>query len=78
MFYSCRVVKKNFSYDIRRMCKRVVDIIAYIGRDIEMRLPNLIQRNDLPKDAVKVLGKANDTIITLVTNLLNIVMKNLI
>jgi dGTPase len=64
--------KKIFPMTLEGCVTRVVDIIAYIGRDIEDAITvNLIQRNDLPKDVVKVLGKTNDAIInTLVTDLI--------
>ena len=53
---------------------RITDTISYIGRDIEdaIRL-NMIQRSDLPKDTVRVLGETNGTI---VFNLVTDVIKN--
>jgi dGTPase len=52
---------------------RMADTISYIGRDIEdaIRL-NMIQRSDLPKESVDVLGSTNGTIVyTLVTDVIN-------
>ncbi|RPJ78104.1 MAG: HD domain-containing protein [Deltaproteobacteria bacterium] len=51
---------------------RMADTIAYIGRDIEdgIRL-GLIARNDLPENAVSLLGETNGTIVyKLVTDLI--------
>ncbi|MGM0451905.1 MAG: deoxyguanosinetriphosphate triphosphohydrolase family protein [Thermodesulfobacteriota bacterium] len=51
---------------------RFADSISYVGRDIEdaIRL-NLIQRSDLPRDCVEVLGDTNGTIVyTLVTDVI--------
>jgi dGTPase len=52
----------------------MADTISYIGRDIEdaIRL-NLIERQDLPADAVAVLGDTNGTI---VYNLVTDVIRN--
>jgi dGTPase len=52
---------------------RMADTISYIGRDIEdaIRL-NMIQRSDLPKESVDVLGNTNGTIVYhLVTDVIN-------
>lgn len=51
---------------------RIADVIAYIGRDIEDAIiVNLIKREDIPEDIVKVLGNTNSKIIdTLVKDLL--------
>ncbi len=52
---------------------RMADTISYIGRDIEdaIRL-NMIQRSDLPKESVGVLGNTNGTIVYhLVTDVIN-------
>ncbi len=53
---------------------RMADTIGYIGRDIEdaIRL-NLIQRRDLPREAVRRLGDTNGTI---VYNLVSDVIQN--
>ena len=51
---------------------RMADTVSYVGRDIEdaIRL-GLIQRNDLPRPAVGVLGKTNGTIVyNLVTDII--------
>ncbi len=51
---------------------RMADTISYVGRDIEdaIRL-NMIKRDDLPKDAAKLLGRTNGTIVyTLVTDVI--------
>jgi len=51
---------------------RMADTVSYIGRDIEdaIRL-GLIQRSDLPRPAVGVLGKTNGTIVyNLVTDII--------
>jgi dGTPase len=51
---------------------RMADTIAYIGRDIEdaIRL-NLIDRVDLPRKSVKILGNTNGTIVfNLVTDII--------
>ncbi len=51
---------------------RMADTVSYIGRDIEdaIRL-GLIQRSDLPRDAVDVLGNTNGTIVyNLVTDII--------
>ncbi len=51
---------------------RMADTVSYIGRDIEdaIRL-GLIQRSDLPRDAVDVLGDTNGTIVyNLVTDII--------
>lgn len=43
---------------------RVADVIGYVGRDIEDAIKlELIERSDLPKEAVDVLGDRNATII---------------
>ncbi|MFO7556380.1 MAG: HD domain-containing protein [Desulfobacterales bacterium] len=52
---------------------RMADTISYIGRDIEdaIRL-NMIERSDLPKESVDVLGNTNGTIVyNLVTDVIN-------
>jgi len=52
---------------------RMADTISYIGRDIEdaIRL-NMIQRSDLPKESVDILGRTNGTIVyNLVTDIIN-------
>jgi dGTPase len=43
---------------------RMVDTVAYIGRDVEdaIRL-GLIRRSDLPRESVAVLGETNGTIV---------------
>ena len=53
---------------------RMADTISYIGRDIEdaIRL-EMIERSDLPKDSVDILGNTNGTI---VYNLVTDVIKN--
>jgi len=51
---------------------RMADTVSYIGRDIEdaIRL-GLIQRSDLPKESVSLLGDTNGTIVyTLVTDII--------
>ena len=51
---------------------RMADTISYIGRDIDdaIRL-GMLQRNELPEDAVKVLGATNGTIVyNLVTDII--------
>lgn len=51
---------------------RMADTVSYVGRDIEdaIRL-GLIQRSDLPREAVKVLGESNGTIVyNLVTDII--------
>jgi len=60
---------KDFSKTIRPMTLegcvvRVSDIIAYIGRDIEDAIIlDVIKREDLPKDIIKVLGDNNSKIV---------------
>ena len=52
---------------------RMADTISYIGRDIEdaIRL-DMIQRSDLPKESVDILGRTNGTIVyNLVTDIIN-------
>jgi len=52
---------------------RMADTISYIGRDIEdaIRL-NMIERSDLPKDSVEILGNTNGTIVyNLVTDIIS-------
>ena len=51
---------------------RIADVIAYIGRDIEDAITvGLIERSDIPLDAVEILGDSNDKIINgLVTDLI--------
>lgn len=52
---------------------RMADTVAYIGRDLEdaIRL-NVIQRSDLPKEVVTVLGDTNGTIVyNLVTDIIH-------
>ncbi len=51
---------------------RMADTISYIGRDLEdaIRL-NLLNRSDLPKDVVEILGDTNGTIVyNLVTDVI--------
>ena len=51
---------------------RMTDTVGYIGRDIQdaIRL-NLIRREDLPADSVKILGNTNGTIVfNLVTDII--------
>ena len=61
--------EKGFDTKIRAMTLegcvvRISDIIAYIGRDIEDAIVvNLIKREDIPEDIVKVLGNKNSQII---------------
>jgi dGTPase len=52
---------------------RVADVIAYIGRDIEDAITvGLIQRSDLPRKIVEILGDSNDKIInTLALDVIN-------
>jgi dGTPase len=57
---------------------RMADTISYIGRDIEdaIRL-NIIERSDLPKEGVDVLGDTNGTIVYhLVTDIINSSFQN--
>ena len=52
---------------------RMADTISYIGRDIEdaIRL-NMIERSDLPRKSVDILGNTNGTIVyNLVTDIIN-------
>ena len=52
---------------------RMADTISYIGRDIEdaIRL-NMIERSDLPKGSVEILGNTNGTIVyNLVTDIIS-------
>ncbi len=53
---------------------RIADTISYIGRDLEdaIRL-GIINRSDLPKESVKILGSTNGTI---VYNLVTDIIKN--
>lgn len=59
----------NFTKTIKPMTLegcvvRICDIIAYVGRDIEDAiLVNLIRREELPKEAIDILGNTNDKII---------------
>lgn len=61
--------EKGYDTKIRAMTLegcvvRISDIIAYIGRDIEDAIVvNLIKREDIPEDIVKVLGNKNSQII---------------
>jgi len=52
---------------------RISDIIAYIGRDIEDAIKlNLIKRDQIPCNIVKILGNTNDRIIdNLIIDILN-------
>ncbi len=53
---------------------RLSDIIAYVGRDIEDAITvGLINREELPKDIIEVLGNTNDQIIN---NLVNDIINN--
>jgi dGTPase len=57
---------------------RIADTISYIGRDIEdaIRL-NIIERTDLPKESVDILGNTNGTIVYhLVTDVINTSFQN--
>jgi dGTPase len=57
---------------------RMADTISYIGRDIEdaIRL-NIIDRTDLPKESVDILGDTNGTIVYhLVTDVINSSFQN--
>jgi dGTPase len=57
---------------------RMADTISYIGRDIEdaIRL-NIIERTDLPKECVDILGSTNGTIVHhLVTDVINSSFQN--
>jgi len=57
---------------------RMADTISYIGRDIEdaIRL-NIIERIDLPKESVDILGNTNGTIVYhLVTDVINTSFQN--
>jgi len=57
---------------------RMADTISYIGRDIEdaIRL-NIIDRTDLPKESVDMLGNTNGTIVYhLVTDVINTSFRN--
>lgn len=57
---------------------RMADTISYIGRDIEdaIRL-KMIERSDLPKDSVDILGDTNGTIVyNLVTDIINTSFQN--
>jgi dGTPase len=52
---------------------RMADTVAYIGRDLEdaIRL-NVIQRSDIPRQVVEVLGDTNGTIVyNLVTDIIH-------
>ncbi|MBI5897235.1 MAG: HD domain-containing protein [Desulfobacterales bacterium] len=52
---------------------RMADTVAYIGRDLEdaIRL-NVIQRHEIPRDVVEVLGDSNGTIVyNLVTDIIH-------
>lgn len=61
--------EKGYDKKIRAMTLegcvvRISDIIAYIGRDIEDAIAvKLIQREDIPKEIVEVLGDTNSQII---------------
>jgi len=57
---------------------RMADTVAYIGRDIEdaIRL-GMIQRSELPRESVKILGETNGTIVYhLVTDIIQTSYKN--
>lgn len=57
---------------------RMADTVAYIGRDIEdaIRL-GMIQRSELPKESVKILGETNGTIVYhLVTDIIRTSYEN--
>lgn len=57
---------------------RMADTVAYIGRDIEdaIRL-GMVQRSELPKESVKILGETNGTIVYhLVTDIIRTSYKN--
>jgi len=48
---------------------RITDTIAYIGQDIEDAIRiGLIKREDLPEQAIKILGKSNGEIIETLVN----------
>jgi len=57
---------------------RMADTVAYIGRDIEdaIRL-GMVQRSELPRESVKILGETNGTIVYhLVTDIIQTSYKN--
>ncbi len=57
---------------------RMADTVAYIGRDIEdaIRL-GMVQRSELPRESVKILGETNGTIVYhLVTDIIRTSYKN--
>ncbi|MCX7048645.1 MAG: HD domain-containing protein, partial [Candidatus Sumerlaeota bacterium] len=64
--------KKLIPMTLEGCVTRFADVIAYVGRDIEDAIKlELIRRNDLPPQAVRVLGDGNSTIInTLVMDLI--------
>ena len=69
MEYECSAREKDFDKTIRPMTLegcvvRISDVIAYIGRDIEDAIKvKLIERKELPKSIVNVLGDNNSSII---------------
>ena len=64
--------KKIFPMTLEGCVMRIVDIISYIGRDIEDAITiKLIKRKDIPKQIKKILGDNNADIINkLVLNLI--------
>ena len=72
-YKKCWIVK-DFSREIRPMTLegcvvRISDIISYIGRDIEDAITvKLIDRSELPKETVKILGDNNRDIINSLTS----------
>ncbi len=65
--------KQIYPMTLEGCAVRVADVIAYIGRDIEDAITvGLIQRSDLPRKIVKILGDSNDKIInTLALDVIN-------
>lgn len=60
--------KKILPMTLEGSVVRLSDIIAYIGRDIEDAIIlGIIKREDLPKDATRVLGNNNSTIVNTLT-----------
>ena len=77
-FDSCYIdsnnIKKVHPMTLEGCIVRISDVIAYIGRDIEdaIRL-GLLDKNDLPKEVLKVLGSKNGEIIN---NIISDIVEN--
>lgn len=67
-------IKKLHPMTLEGCIVRISDVIAYIGRDIEdaIRL-GLLNKNDLPKEVLKVLGSKNGEIIN---NIISDIVEN--